>query len=84
MKDWFTKLDEEVTEYKEAVLKATGGLGKKVETLEMSCERDSLLEEAADIMTVLASFGEALGADSKDRDSAQYRVNKRNHERGRN
>lgn len=85
VKDWLAKLDEEVTEYKEALFNAGYGLDETADDSLYGIDYEfwRIAEEAADIMTVLVSLNTRIGIDFADRDEAQRRVNQHNHERGR-
>ena len=83
-KDAFAKVDEEVTEWKAAVvdyirltttLESFDKLGKEAK-LRVS-------EEGADIMTAITTAEERMGIDYNARADAQLHVNQHNKERGR-
>lgn len=84
VKDWFAKLDEEVNEWKEAVL--------RVETLHTPAaklkdigraDKARIAEEGADVSTVVASMEDLMDIDGEARADAQLHVNQHNKERGR-
>lgn len=81
VKEWLAKIDEEMNEFKEAVIFYHGKLEKKVPTT-MPPIRE-IAEEAADVMTAVTSMLEAMGFDKDERQCAQRWVNKRNMDRGR-
>lgn len=86
IKDFLAKLDEEVTEYKEALLDAGYSLDAPADDTLYDCGHEfrCIAEEAADIATVLVSISARIGIDAAERDEAQRHVNQHNHERGRN
>ncbi|MDD6697949.1 MAG: hypothetical protein PUE51_06340 [Veillonellaceae bacterium] len=84
VKDWFAKLDEEVNEWKEAVL--------RVETLHTPvaklkdigrADKARIAEEGADVSTVVASMEDLMDIDGEARADAQLHVSQHNKERGR-
>lgn len=93
MKDLFQKLNEEVDELKAEILKncyLDDGIDD-VRSILKSYKMDEdieaiqrIAEEAADVCTVVTSLLEAIGIGFEMRQEAQRRVNKHNHERGRN
>ena len=95
VKDFFLKLDEEVDEFKQEVLR-NGELDDDVRDVKnvldsyddadfLATVKDKrrIAEEAADVCTVLASLLEAIGIGFEMRQEAQRRVNEHNKERGR-
>ena len=92
VKDFFLKLDEEVDEFKQEVLR-NGELDDDVRDVKMCLTeihddesetfRRRIAEEAADVCTVLASLCEALGIGYDIRMEEQAHVNRHNRERGR-
>ena len=87
VKDFFQKLNEEVDEFKEEVLRHFS-LKDPVTDVWGGCtdEQDKrrIAEEGADVSTVIASFCEQAGIGEQIRDEEQEHVNAHNHERGRN
>lgn len=93
IKDLFQKLNEEVDELKAEILKNCyfdDGIDD-VKSILKSYKMDEdikamqrIAEEAADVCTVVTSLLEAIGIGFEMRQEAQRRVNKHNHERGRN
>ena len=93
LKDLFQKLNEEVDELKAEILKNCyfdDGIDD-VRSILKSYKMDEdieaiqrIAEEAADVCTVVTSLLEAIGIGFEMRQEAQRRVNKHNHERGRN
>lgn len=93
LKDLFQKLNEEVDELKVEILKNCyfdDGIDD-VRSILKSYKMDEdieaiqrIAEEAADVCTVVTSLLEAIGIGFEMRQEAQRRVNKHNHERGRN
>lgn len=84
VKDWLQKADEEMDEWKEAVLHVST-LKTPVEKLRCASDVDlhRIAEEAADVSTVLASVDEAAGISAYWRSCAQANVNNDNKARGR-
>ncbi len=84
VRQWFAKLNEELDEAKEAVLKAYN-LDQFIDGGETLNDDDRLLIglECADVITAITSFQEAMGIKEKDRDMFQALVNQSNFERGR-
>ena len=93
LKDLFQKLNEEVDELKVEILKNCyfdDGIDD-VRSILKSYKMDEdieamqrIAEEGADVCTVVTSLLEAIGIGFEMRQEAQRRVNKHNHERGRN
>ena len=93
LKDLFQKLNEEVDELKAEILKNCyfdDGIDD-VKSILKSYKMDEdikamqrIAEEGADVCTVVTSLVEAIGIGFEMRQEAQRRVNKHNHERGRN
>ena len=93
LKDLFQKLNEEVDELKVEILKNCyfdDGIDD-VKSILKSYKMDEdikamqrIAEEGADVCTVVTSLLEAIGIGFEMRQEAQRRVNKHNHERGRN
>ena len=93
LKDLFQKLNEEVDELKVEILKNCyfdDGIDD-VKSILKSYKMDEdieamqrIAEEGADVCTVVTSLLEAIGIGFEMRQEAQARVNKHNHERGRN
>ena len=97
LKIFFLKLDEEVDELKAEILAQCdfGDNVKKIKEIldyyedsdvppQASGGKMRIAEEAADVCTVVTSLLEAIGSGFEMRQEAQRRVNKHNHERGRN
>ena len=97
LKIFFLKLDEEVDELKAEILAQCdfGDNVKKIKEIldyyedsdvppQASGGKMRIAEEAADVCTVVTSLLEAIGIGFEMRQEAQRRVNKHNHERGRN
>ena len=97
LKIFFLKLDEEVDELKAEILAQCdfGDNVKKIKEIldyyedsdvppQASGRKMRIAEEAADVCTVVTSLLEAIGIGYEVRQEAQRRVNKHNHERGRN
>jgi len=90
VKDWFSKINEELDELKEVIpalsqvgakylfKAALGGLDCK-----LWAHSEAIAEEAADTITAITSMLEAMGIDENMRQEAQRRVNEKNKERGR-
>lgn len=93
LKDLFQKLNEEVDELKVEILENCyfdDGIDD-VRSILKSYKMDEdikamqrIAEEGADVCTVVTSLLEAIGIGFEMRQEAQRRVNKHNHERGRN
>ena len=73
VKALFAKIDEELTELKQAVF-----IRRHFKNME-----ERIAEEAADTITAITTMLEALGIDAEMRAEAQKRVNEKNRERGR-
>lgn len=97
LKVFFQKLNEEVDELKAAILDQCDfddNVNEIKEILNYYEDSDvppqssggkmRIAEEAADVCTVVTSLMEAIGIGFKERNEAQRRVNRHNHERGRN
>lgn len=93
IKDLFQKLNEEVDELKVEILKNCYFFDDidDVRSILKSYKMDEdikatqrIAEEGADVCTVVTSLLEAIGIGFEMRQEAQRRVNKHNHERGRN
>lgn len=85
VKQLFAKLDEEVNEFKAAVLREVtvrNDLSDIADGVDDDTDMDIVLE-GADVKTVITSIENALGYGVDRRDEAQRRVNRRNMERGR-
>ncbi|MCI7540916.1 MAG: hypothetical protein MSA50_10065 [Veillonellaceae bacterium] len=87
VKHAFAKVDEEVNEWKEAVLMLAGsqfGMSQNIKALKYAKEgKARVAEEGADIMTAITTAEERMGIDSNARADAQLHVNQHNKERGR-
>lgn len=87
VKHAFAKVDEEVNEWKEAVLMLAGsqfGMCQNIKALKYAKEgKARVAEEGADIMTAITTAEERMGIDSNARANAQLHVNQHNKERGR-
>lgn len=86
VREWLAKLDSEVTEFKEAVLQAYGGLEAGTLNRSLFASEDSnakVLWEKSDIVTVLASMMCQLGFSEDKTNKAQQMVNQSNHGKGR-
>ena len=88
MKALFQKLDEEVDEFKFEIMSHLSDLKDAPEDVQLVVTKDAdsfrIAEEGADVCTVVTSLLEAIGIGFEMRQEAQARVNKHNHERGRN
>lgn len=93
IKDLFQKLNEEVDELKVEILKNcyfyddiddVRSILKSYKMDEDIKAMQRIAEEGADVCTVVTSLLEAIGIGFEMRQEAQRRVNKHNHERGRN
>ena len=88
MKALFQKLDEEVDEFKFEIMSHLSDLKDAPEDVQLVVTKDAdsfrIAEEGADVCTVVTSLLEAIGIGFEMRQEAQRRVNKHNHERGRN
>lgn len=85
VKQLFAKLDEEVNEFKAAVLREVtvrNDLSDIADGVDDDTDMDIVLE-GADVKTVITSIENALGYGVDRRDEAQRCVNRRNLERGR-
>lgn len=85
VKQLFAKLDEEVNEFKAAVLREVtvkNNLSDIADGVDDDTDMDIALE-GADVKTVVTTIENALGYGEDRRDEAQRRVNSRNRERGR-
>jgi len=84
IKDWFAKLDEEVTEFKAEILKSAD---LDMETKDFEAPMPEMLfriaEEGCDISTVVRSIDHALKIYTPVCQDAQKYVNRHNAERGR-
>lgn len=87
VKHAFAKVDEEVNEWKEAVLMLAGsqfGMSQNIKALKYAKEgKARVAEEGADIMTAITTAEERMGIDYNARADAQLHVNQHNKERGR-
>lgn len=85
IKDWFAKINEELDEFKAAVLAcATYEMAEQpVNALEFDECEDVVAEAATDTITAITSMLEAMGIDEQARQEAQERVNKKNGEKRR-
>ena len=86
VKAWFSKINEELDELKEAVLIAYYGIHVQIDTPIFDPQKEDLIAvavEAADTITAITSMLEAMGIDEDMRQAAQKRVNAKNKERGR-
>ncbi len=85
VKDWFRKINEELDEFKEAVIAcATYAMDEQpVNILEFDECADVVAEEAADTITAITSMLEAMGIDKRARQEAQERVNEKNEKKRR-
>ena len=72
MREWFAKLEEEVTEAHEAAVLYENGLQHK----------RFIADELTDVITVCTSFLEAIGYNEHERMAVQRRVNEKNQRRG--
>jgi hypothetical protein len=83
IKDWFQKINEELDEFKGAVLAcATYEMAEQpVDILEFDECEDVVAEEAADTITAITSMLETMGIDERARQEAQERVNEKNGEK---
>ena len=75
MKDWFQKLNEELDEVKEAVIRDNNGHSN-------TYDKNDIAHELQDLITVATSMQEWLGFDEKARDKICAEVNQKNHKRG--
>lgn len=88
-KEWLQKINEELDEFKEAVISELYALDNKVPETDAFHKLCGVMavkhitEEAADTITAITSMLEAMGIDEEMRQDAQKRVNERNKERGR-
>lgn len=83
-KDFFKKIDEELDELKETVLRNYNGLNDLVIGYPPNSEgKERIAYEAADTITAITSMLEAMEIDEAMRQDAQRKVNERNRERGR-
>lgn len=85
VKDWLRKINEELDEFKEAVLGcATYEMAEQpVDMLEFDECEDIVAEEAADTITAITSMLEAMGIDEQARQEAQEQVNEKNEKKRR-
>lgn len=91
VRQWFAKLDEEVNEFKAAVLRLYELDEDAVaihndlpaEEEELEAERRNVALEGADVCTVIHSTCETIGIGLAGRMEAQLDVNKKNKELGR-
>ena len=87
VKHAFAKVDEEVNEWKEAVLMLAGsqfGMSQNIKALKYAKEgKARVAEEGADIMTAITTAEERMGINVGARSDAQLHVNQHNKERGR-
>ncbi|MBR3723535.1 MAG: hypothetical protein IKN12_12375 [Selenomonadaceae bacterium] len=84
VKDWFSKINEELDELKADVMLGTWNIGCLVS--KSWYQKDNAMrvgEEAADTITAIISMLEAMGIDEDMRQEAQRRVNEKNKERRR-
>lgn len=85
VKQLFAKLDEEVNEFKAAVLREVtvrNDLSDIADGVDDDSDMDIVLE-GADVKTVVTTIENALGYGEDRRDEAQRMVNAKNSERGR-
>lgn len=80
MKQWFTKINEELDEFKEVMLRWSNldGVG-----IDYYSDENAIADEAADVVTAITSMLEAVGIDERRRQAAQMWVNEKNRRRGR-
>lgn len=87
IKDWLLKIHEELDEFEEALFQDTENysLHRIARALQFTNEvsKEHVAEEAADIITTVTSFCQAIGIEIKDRNKAQHYVNTCNKERNR-
>lgn len=85
VKQLFAKIDEELNEFKAAVLREAT-VRNDLRELANGVDDDTntdIADEAADVIAAITSLEEALGVDAEMRDEAQRRVNAKNRERNR-
>lgn len=85
VKSLFAKIDEELNEFKAAVLREVttrNNLDDICDSVDDDTDTD-IVDEAADVITAVTTLCEALCFDAEMRDDAQRRANVRNRERGR-
>lgn len=94
VRDWFAKLDSEVTELKAAILLYVPSLDHRLDLMErrpdLKAESDwndggakDVAGEGADVCTIVTSMLERIGIDEQLRAVAQAEVNVRNKKKGR-
>ncbi len=83
VKQWFQKINEEVDEFKAAVLIRYRLDDVVASTDFKSADKKEMIEEACDVIVVLTSFLRVLGVDEELQDNIQQHVNNHNRERGR-
>ncbi|MBR2214510.1 MAG: hypothetical protein IJ849_01975, partial [Selenomonadaceae bacterium] len=82
-KEWFAKIDEELNELKEAIIRADDWTRLADEFNHHGADTVAIAEEAADVITVITSMLESMEIDEDMRQKAQKAVNAKNKERGR-
>jgi len=83
LKRLVAKIDEELNELKQALIRYQSFDLPCVVLCRNSTIGKEIAEEAADTITAITTMLEALGIDAEMRDEAQRRVNAKNRERGR-
>lgn len=85
VKEWFVKLDDECNELKEAVLRMRN-LRDDIRLLDITNDEiysPFVVEEACDVITVVASMLTAMGVTPEEIKESMDKVNRHNIERGR-
>lgn len=83
IRDWFAKLDSEVNEFKEAVLRRHKDMNADLsDGVNNSYLEQRIAEERADVVTVLTSMLRAAGISDDVVRQAQEQVNRSNHIKG--
>ena len=83
VKEWFQKINEELDELKEAIIRADDWTRPADEFNHHGADTVAIAEEAADVITVITSMLESMEIDEDMRQKAQKAVNAKNKERGR-
>jgi NTP pyrophosphatase (non-canonical NTP hydrolase) len=86
LKEWFAKIDEEVNEVKEAVLRIYDlrqqpGILSESEKIPLQ-DKDDIAEEICDVIKVLYSMSAQMGIDGDDLDRAMHECNEKTRRRG--
>jgi NTP pyrophosphatase (non-canonical NTP hydrolase) len=84
LKEWFAKIDEEVNEVKEEVIKQYVTMTEFPGHTEIPyiVDRQFIAEEICDVIKVLYSMANQMGIDGDDLDEAMHKCNAKTRQRG--